>query len=338
MIVAVTNPLRWSAIAENVSSPVAVASGERRVTVFCRGPAGELLVIGGERGEYQPPTSLGVPLARDGSTTVPIDWPIGACATAPGEIQLVARGPEGELLHGTLRGTEWGGFESIGSPAAWFGSVGVPMGLTSAPVACSLLPGTMDVFALGASGVLLHSPWDGKEFAEFESLGAIASNGGPDSPVLPPISATACGIRSIAIATRGARGDLLVKWWDGTKWTPFASLGLAAEPDQLYPAVKVPVPLSGAPVCAGGGSTRLDVFARGQRGDLLHKWWDGKDWTGFESVGCPATPEGALIPFTAASIACAWGKFQLDVFARASDGKLYAATWSGSGPIAPPQV
>ncbi|TMB12193.1 MAG: hypothetical protein E6J65_26180 [Deltaproteobacteria bacterium] len=156
--------------------------------------------------------------------------------------------------------------------------------------------------------------------------------------MLPPISATACGVRSIAIATRGARGDLLVKWWDGTKWTPFASLGLAAEPDQLYPAVKVPVPLSGAPVCAGGGSTRLDVFARGQRGDLLHKWWNGKDWTGFESVGCPATPEGALIPFTAASIASAWGKFQLDVFARASDGKLYAATWSGSGPAAAPQV
>src|SRR5437868_4795237 len=233
------NRLRWSAIAESVSSPVAVGSGERRMTVFCRGPGGELLLIAGERGEFQPPRSLGVPLARDGDSTVPVDWPVGACATGAGEIQLVARGPEGELLHGTLKGTEWGGFESIGSPAAWFGSVGVPMGLTSAPVACSLLPGTMDVFALGASGVLLHSPWDGKEFAEFESLGGVASNGGPDSPVLPPISATACGIRSIAIATRGARGDLLVTWWDGTNWTPFASPGLATEPDQLYPAVKV---------------------------------------------------------------------------------------------------
>src|SRR5262249_42537030 len=157
------NPLRWSAIAENVSSPVAVASGDRQVKVFCRGPAGELLLISGERGQYQPQVSLGVPLARNASTTVPVDWPIGACATAPGEIQLVARGPEGELLHGTVRGTEWGGFDSIGSPANSFGSVAVPMGLASAPVACSLLPGTMDVFALGASGVLLHSPWDGKE-------------------------------------------------------------------------------------------------------------------------------------------------------------------------------
>jgi hypothetical protein len=98
------------------------------------------------------------------------------------------------------------------------------------------------------------------------------------------------------------------------------------------------VPLSGPPVCAGGGSTHLDVFARGQRGDLLHKWWNGKDWTRFESVGCPATAEGALIPFTSASLACAWGRFQLDVFARASDGKLYAATCSGSGPIAAPQT
>ena len=331
------NPLRWSAIAENVSSPVAVASGERRVTVLCRGPAGELLLVAGERGEFQLPTSLGVPLARDGSHTIPIDWPISACATGPGEIQLIARGPEGELLHGTLRGAEWGGFEMIGAPAAWFGSVGVPMGLTSTPVACSRSPGTMDVFALGASGVLLHSPWDGKEFAEFESLGP-ATEGAAGSPVLPPISATACGIRSIAITARGARGDLLVKWWDGTKWSPFASLGLATEPDQLYPAAQVPVPLSGPPVCAGGGSTRLDVFARGQRGDLLHKWWDGKDWTAFESVGCPATAEGALIPFTSASLACAWGKFQLDVFARATDGKLYAATWSGFGSLASPQV
>jgi len=332
----VTNPLRWSAIAENVSSPVAVASGERRVTVFCRGPAGELLMLAGERGEFQPPTSLGVPLARDGSHTVPVDWPISACATASSEIQLLARGPEGELLHGTLRGTEWAGFESIGSPAAWFGTVGVPMALTSAPVACSCQPGTMDIFALGTSGNLLHSPWDGKEFAEFESLGAAATDAGV--PVLAPISATACGIRSIAVAARGARGDLLVKWWDGAKWSPFASLGLAGEPDQLYPAAKVPTPLSGPAVCAGGGSTRLDVFARGQRGDLLHKWWNGKDWTAFESVGCPATSQGALIPFTSSSVACAWGKFQLDVFARAADGKLYAATWSGSGPIATPQI
>ena len=307
------------------------------MTVFCRGPAGELLQIEGQRGEFQPPTSLGASLARDGSHTIPIDWPIGACATGPGDIQLVARGPEGELLHGTVRGAEWGGFESIGSPAAWFGSLAVPMGLTSAPVACSRMPGTMDVFALGASGVLLHSQWDGKEFAEFESLGP-ATDGATGLPVLPPISATACGIRSIAVTARGARGDLLVKWWDGAKWSAFASLGFGAEPDQIYPAAQVTAPLSGPPVCAGGGSTRLDVFARGQRGDLLHKWWNGKDWTRFESIGCPATPEGALIPFTSASIACAWAKFQLDVFARASDGKLYAATWNGSGPIAPRQA
>jgi hypothetical protein len=324
------NPVRWSAIAENVSSPVAVAVGERRVSVFARGPAGELLLIEGQRGEFQPAKSLGIPLARDGSTTVPVEWPIGACATSQGEIQLVARGAEGELLHGTLRGGEWGGFESIGSPAAWFGPLGVPLGLTSAPVACSRSPGTMDVFAVGASGALLRSAWDGKEFAEFESLGSVATEAGVDYPVLPPISATACGARSIAIVSRGARGDLLVKWWNGAAWTPFASVGFAGEPDSLYPAVEVPVPLSSAPVCAGGGSTRLDVFARGARGDLLHKWWNGKDWTGFESIGTPFSPEGALIPFSNTSIACVWERFQLDVFARAADGKLYTGTCGGS--------
>jgi Repeat of unknown function (DUF346) len=330
-----SNPVRWSAIVDNVSSPAAVAWGERRVTVFARGAAGELLVVEGERGEFQPPKSLGVPLARDGSTTMPIDWPIGACATKPGEIQLVARGSEGELVHGTVKGGEWGGFESIGSPAAWFGQLGVPMGIIGAPVACSRTPGTMDVFAVGAGGALLHSAWDGKDFAEFESLGSVANDSGIEYPVLPPISATACGARSIAVAARGARGDLLVKWWDGAKWAPFASLGLPGEPDSVYPAIDVPVPLSSAPVCAGGGTTRLDVFARGPRGDLLHKWWNGKDWTGFESIGAPLSPEGARIPFTNLSLACAWGRFQLDVFARASDGKLYAATCSGGAAPGP---
>jgi hypothetical protein len=321
--------MRWAAIAEDVSSPAAVAVGERRVAVFARGPKGELLLIEGERGEYEPPKSLGVPLARDGSTTIPVDWPIGACATRPGEIQLVARGAEGELLHGTLEGGEWGGLETVGSPAAWFGELGVPMGLASAPVACSRAPGTMDVFAVGANGDLLHSAWDGKEFAEFASLGSVAIDSGVEYPVLPPVSATACGVRSIAVASRGHRGDLLVKWCEGAKWTPFSSLGFAAEPDAVYPAIDVPVPLASAPVCAGGGSTRRGVVARGRRGDLLHKWWNGKDWTAFESISAPVSAEGKRIPFTNLSIACAWGRFQLDVFARASDGKLYASTCGG---------
>jgi Repeat of unknown function (DUF346) len=333
-------PPRWTEIAAGVSSPAAVATGERRVTLFARGQGGDLLVLHRDGVAWSEPRSLGIPLARGpgaGSPGLPIDWPVAACSTGPEEIQLLARGAEGELVHGTLHGERWGGFECIGSPANWVGGIGVPMGLASAPSACSCVPGRMDVFAIGSAGALLSSHWDGKEFSEFESLGGVAREGRAEEPLVGSVSATSCG-RAIAVAARGVPGDLIVKWWNGSSWTPFASLGMPQEPDPIYPAVPCPIPLAGTVVACGGGSRRLDVFARGQRGDLLHRWWDGKNWTGFESLGSPRSAlDRERIAFTAGSVACAWSRFQLDVFARGADGKLYSLTWSGSGAIGGPE-
>ncbi len=332
-------PGRWQVIAERVSAPAAVATDERRVTLFLRGAGGDLLVLERDRNGWTAPRSLGIPLARvegPGSPTVPVEWPIAACVTGPGEIQLVGRGPEGELVHATFRSGEWNGFDCIGSPANWIGGMAVPMGLASPPSVCSRAPGSMDVFAVGAAGALLHSQWNGKEFGEFESLGGIATAGRGDDPIPNGVAATSCGARAIAVVTRGAAGDLLVKWWSGASWTAFASVGLPEEPDPTYPAVPCQVPLSGLPVASGGGSTRLDVFARGQRGDLLHKWWDGKNWSRFESLGLPRSlKDGERIPFTGRSQTCVWGRFQLDVFARGSDGKLYGLSSNESGAMLP---
>src|SRR5437763_954090 len=149
-------PRRWQVIAERVSAPAAVAAGERRVTLFARGTGGDLLVLQRD-GEWTAPRSLGIPLARidgAGSPTVPVDWPIAACATGPEEVQLVGRGAEGELVHGTFRAGAWDGFECIGSPANWVGGLAVPLGLGSSPSACSRGPGSMDVFAVGSAGAL----------------------------------------------------------------------------------------------------------------------------------------------------------------------------------------
>ena len=268
---------------------------------------------------------------------MPADWPIAACATGPGEIQLLARGAEGDLLHGTFRRGEWNGFECIGSPAVHIEGIGVPMPLSSAPSACSRAPGSMDVFAVGAAGMLLHSTWDGTEFSELEPVGGIPPpGGGADAAVPPPISACACGPRAIAVAVRGAAGDLVVKWWNAGSWGPFASVGIPSEPDPIYPIVPITMPLTSAPAVCGGGSARLDAFARGARGDLLHKWWDGKAWSGFESLGFvrPA-PEAEPVPLSGVSLACAWGRFKLEIFVRGSDAKLYHASWSGSGGLVP---
>jgi hypothetical protein len=303
--------------------------------LFVRGQGGELLVLERDGSAWSEPRSLGVPLVRSaGSPVMPVDWPIAACATGPAEIHLLARGPEGELLHGTLCGSEWGGFDCIGSPAAWVGATAVPMGLASAPAACSRAPGSMDVFAVGAAGALLHTTWHGNEFAEFESLGGVVREGRAEEPLAGPISATNCGAQAMAVAARGGAGDLIVKWWNGTSWTPFGSLGFATQPDSIYPAVEISVPLTSAPVACGGGLARLDIFARGPRGDLLHKRWDGKSWTPFESVGRPPSSQSdAPTAFAGVSLAGVWGRFQLDLFARAADGKLYHATSNGTGDV-----
>src|SRR4051812_31180525 len=106
---------RWVPILDGVTSPSAVALGERGVVLFVRGAKNELLVLERDGAAFGEPRSLGQPLARDGAErTMPVDWPIAACATSADEIQLLARGPEGELVHGSYRRREWGGFDCVG--------------------------------------------------------------------------------------------------------------------------------------------------------------------------------------------------------------------------------
>ena len=321
---------RWTPVADDVFSPVVAAPAERTISLFIRGPRGDLLHRRRDVDTWGELRSFGVPLARvrGSQVPVPVDWPLAACSTGPEEIQLLARGAEGELLHGTLRGNEWDGFECVGVPA---GLGGAPLGLASAPSACSRVPGRMDVFAIGAAGALLHATWDAAGFSEFESLGGIDLPNTSPGPISGQVSACNCGDRRMGVFARGPAGDLLLKWWNGSAWSPFASLGSPQEPDCVYPAVRRAAPISSAPAGCGGGTTRLDVFARGPRGDLLHSWWDGQGWNVFESLGMPRSPStGAWIPFTGISLACAWEKFRLDVFARAADGKLYSASSNGS--------
>jgi len=320
----------WSALAGDVSCPAVAASGERRLALIARGPRGELLHRQRDAEAWTDFRSLGVPVARGGASDLPVDWRIAACATAEDEIQLVARSPEGELLHGTVRSGAFRGFECIGTPEGPGVEVAVPMGLAGAPTACSREPGQMDVFAVGPAGELLHTSWSGSAFSELESLGGLAAPRGADLPICGAISAAACGSSAMAVFARGTAGELLVKWWNAGVWAPFVPVRSPEETDPALRFVEVPLPLTSAPVACGGGRTRLDVFARGPAGDLLRRIWNGTAWTRAESLGMPRSTAGKPIPLTGFSLACAWGRWRLDVFATAADGKLYNASSNGS--------
>jgi hypothetical protein len=329
--------MRWTVIGSGLFCPVAVCRRPGEISLFARGATGELFCKEWEGGGWGELHSLGLPLARlEGSPeTVPADWHLAACSGDPTRIHLFARSPDGDLLQKIGSGGEWGAFECLGAPATLSGGLAIPLGLAGPLAACSAGADRIDLFAVGQTGDLLHTWWDGRDWSDFESLGTPAMlHGGTQRsvPLSGSLAACCCGADRIGIFVRGTLGDLMMKWWDGKRWSEFASLGSPQVPDETYPAVTVAAPLTGPPAACSWGPGRLDVFARGPGGEVLHKWWDGQNWSPFESLWMPvrAGTEPRSLPSTGAIAACSWGVDRLDVFTRAVDGNLYHAWWDGS--------
>ena len=323
-------PAEWSAVGAGLFCPVVVAPAPGRVVLLARTASGEL--VRRERlpdGGWRKARSLGVPTARSagGGMDVPVDWQLAACGGGSDGggadvLELVARSPDGDLLH--LRGLGGGRprFECLGAPAAVSGGRAIPVGIASPPAVCRGASDGLEVFAVGQGGELLHAARRAGEWEPFDTLGVPAG-----VPPLEAVAACACGPSSIAVFRRGGAGDLLLKWWDGAAWSKYASLGAPQAPDPSYPAVLAPAPLSGPPAACSWGASRLDVFARGASGDLVHAWWDGGDWSSFESLGLPVAA-GQAPPLTGAVSACSAGEGACDIVAGAVDGRLYHAVWS----------
>ena len=72
---------------------------------------------------------------------------------------------------------------------------------------------------------------------------------------------------------------------------------------------------------ASWGPNRLDILARGLDGAMWHKWWDGNQWGGWESLG------GQIV---GAPSVVFWGPNRLDVLARGLDGAMWHRWWDGN--------
>jgi hypothetical protein len=324
----------WRSLGQGLFCPLAVATAPGRLSLFARFPAGDLVCRRWESGDWGALASLGVPRARrKGSpTAIPLDWQLGGCAGEGETVLLIGRSPDGELLYRRQAGDLAGDFECLGAPAGMFGEIAIPLGVAGPPALCAAEGDGVHLFAAGYDGQLLHATFRERAWSGFEPLGmATARLAGTDQPVpLPPaLAACRCGRECLGVFVRGAAGDLLMKWWDGARWSDWSSLGWPEVPDPLYPAINVPAPLSGPPAACSWGPNRVDVFARGAAGDMLHRRWDGTEWSRFESLGMPVTGDLVVLPFAGSVAACTWGAQRLDVFARALDGCLYHAWFDG---------
>jgi GH25 family lysozyme M1 (1,4-beta-N-acetylmuramidase) len=83
--------------------------------------------------------------------------------------------------------------------------------------------------------------------------------------------------------------------------------------------------LGSGPAAAAWAANRVDVFAAdAATGALIHRWWDGSQWGGYEGLG-------GVIATGAGPAAVSWGPNRIDVFVRGSDDGLWHRWWNSAG-------
>ena len=74
----------------------------------------------------------------------------------------------------------------------------------------------------------------------------------------------------MAVFRRGARHDLLLKWWDGSVWSGFTSLGMPFADGHM-------IPFTGVVTACSAEVNSCDVVAGAMDGRLYHLTWNYSD-------------------------------------------------------------
>jgi hypothetical protein len=244
----------------------------------------------------------------------------------------------------------------------------------------------LDVFGRAADGSYAHTGWTGSSWTPWENLGgagAIVSgvgSVGKDGNRIDAVGRTSNGSvldlyfygswhtenmggnivgdpdisswggSDLDLWGRGTDNTLMHKWWTGTKWSAWESLGsklvtLAGSPAAVsWGPGRVDVAsrasdgsvqdtwwngstwqtsnlggvIIGDPELSTSGEGILNVFARGLDDTLQHKWYQNGSWSNWESLGGSlASSPGAV----------SWDSNRIDVVARGADGSILHWWW-----------
>ncbi len=247
--------------------------------------------------------------------------------------------------------------------------------ITTAPAVASWAENRLDCFAGGSNSHIWHKWQDGGSWSGWEDLSAppvplvntttggvmsAAVVGGAHGPIHPipttyriasAPAAVSWGPNRIDTFVRGMDRALWHKWWDGSAWSSWESLGgsLGSAPavaswqeGRLDVFVRGPSDhmwhkawqgswsewedlggvLTSAPAAVSWAENRIDTFVRGTNNHMWHKWWDGGAWSNWEDLG------GTLASAPAVSSRC---EGELDCFVRGSDSFMWYKGWNSSG-------
>jgi hypothetical protein len=153
---------------------------------------------------------------------------------------------------------------------------------------------------------------------------------------------------------RGTDGQLWHKWWTGTRWSGWESLGgqLAAgsgpavaawSPGRLDVFVEgtdhqlwhrwfdsagwhawegLGGTLASGPAASSWSAGRLDIVATGPAQTVLHKWFSTRGWSGWESLGGQTTAEPGI---------ASWAAGRVDVFIQGAHSQLWHSWYDSKG-------
>ncbi|HEY4095241.1 MAG TPA: FG-GAP-like repeat-containing protein [Baekduia sp.] len=214
----------------------------------------------------------------------------GAEAMDPVALNVFSRTSSGALAQQQYRpGTGWSSWAQVGPAGA----------ITGDPSAVSEAPNSLDVYARGTSGQLVHNVYreDGQGWRGW-------TNEGENGVLAGDPSAVAFGPGFVDIFARRAGDNMLIhrQWRDATGWTGWVSMGITIPHDPVA-------------VASGTDTDAIDVFWRGADNHLYDEGWSQQfGWTpsgtdlGGSLAGDPAPTS--------------WGQHGRDIFARSTDGHL----------------
>ena len=173
------------------------------------------------------------------------------------EMDVFARGNDGNVYKKTWISPSWGGWHSLGGNG----------NLASDPVAVQY-KSEMDVFARGNDGHIYKDTWNGSSWSGFTSLGG--------NLVGDPTAMVYNG-SELDVYAKGTNGDLWKDGWNGSKWGGFSDMGGNGK-------------LAGSPYAIQYKS-EMDVFVRFNDGHIYKDTWNGTRWGGLSSwaVALPVT-------------------------------------------------
>jgi hypothetical protein len=178
---------------------------------------------------------------------------------------------------------------------------------TSAPAVVAPDFNRLYVFARGTDGALYYKWYDGMQWQPTGTWQGLGGTLKSESALTGGPSAASWGSNYVDVYVRWTDNTLRHKWWNGTTWSSWQSLGGN---------------IVSGPGATSFGVNRVDVFYRGTNNGLWHRWWDGVQWSPLENTD-------PTLPLTSQPAVASWGWNRLDVFARASDSALKTKPWNG---------